>query len=102
MFADHLTLERIEAVQQAHCESGTGSYATPSGDISVVMDLHALLDIKITECLADGWMHDLVDRLTVLNLGVDDTVPVLEEWREVSAVDVAVLVNRGSQHGAAM
>src|SRR2546429_2055824 len=47
-------------------------------------------------------MHDLIDRLTMLDLGIDDAVSMLEEGREVAAVDIAVLVDRRGQHGSAM
>ena len=102
MLADHLALQRIEAVEQAHREGRAGSDAAARGDVRIVVDLHAARDFQESERLPDGRMDDLIQRLTVLDLRVDNAVAMLEEGREVATVNVAVLVDRRGQHGAAV
>jgi hypothetical protein len=45
---------------------------------------------------------DVVDPVAVLDLRVDDADLVLEEGRQVAAAEVAVLVDRGREHRAAV
>ena len=94
MLGDHLSLERIEGVKQPDGEGRARSYAAASGDVGVVVDFHATLDIQITEHLTDRRMHYLIELLAVFDFGIDDAIAVLEEWREVATVYVAVFVDR--------
>jgi hypothetical protein len=47
-------------------------------------------------------MNDLFNSLAILHPGVDYAVAVFEEGREVATRYVTVLIDGGSQHGAAM
>src|SRR5256886_14017104 len=102
VFTHHLALERIEGVEQAHREGRAGPDATAGRNVRVVVNLYTALDLQIAQRLTNGRMRDLFDRLTVLDLGVDDAVPMVEKGRQVATVDVAILVDRRRQHGAAM
>src|SRR3990170_4850638 len=67
-----------------------------------MMDLHPGRDLELAQHAAHGRVLDLLDRLHRLDPGIDDLVPVLEEWRQLAQADVAVLVDRGAEHGTAM
>jgi hypothetical protein len=64
------------------------------------MDLHATFNFQVAQNRANGWMRDLINGLTILNLRIDYTEPVLKERREVAARQVAVLIYGGSEHRA--
>src|SRR5204863_7401666 len=70
--------------------------------IAVVMNLEPLLRLKAVEHSADGRMCDLADLLHVLDDRVDDAEAVIEKRRQLPHADVAVLVDRRRQDGAAV
>src|SRR5262245_25903327 len=47
-------------------------------------------------------MGNFIDRLTVLHLRIDDAMPMLKEWWQVTTRNVAVLVDRCRQHSTTM
>jgi hypothetical protein len=67
-----------------------------------MMDLHTTIYLQIAQHLTNGRMSDLVDGLTVFDFGINQTDPVFEEWWEITTREIAVFVNRGGQHSAAM
>src|SRR5688572_4651398 len=67
-----------------------------------MVDLDAGRDRVRGEHRAHRRVDDLVDLLHQLDARIDDAVLVLEERRQLADGDVAVLVDRGAEHGAAM
>ena len=47
-------------------------------------------------------MNDFVERVASLDFGIDNAKTVFKERRQVAARQVAILVNAGRQHRAAM
>ena len=98
----HPALQRPERVDEAHREGRARAQARARRQVGVVVDLEADRRRELAQHGADGRMLDLADLGHRLDLGIDDLVPVLEERRQLAQGDVAVLVDRGAEHGPAM
>src|SRR5579884_1582923 len=67
-----------------------------------MMDLEPLLDAHIGKDAANGRMFDLRYLLDQLHARIDDLRLVLEEGRQMTHADVAIFVDRGSDHRTAV
>src|SRR5436305_1590485 len=65
-------------------------------------DLEPLIPFEMREDAAHRRMLDLRNLINHLLLAIDQTVLVIEERRQSPAADVAVLVDRGGEHRAAV
>jgi len=74
-----MTLKGMHGVQKSYCKSGTGTHSTSGRQITSVMDLYAAIHVNMAKDLANGRMSDLLDEVTILNLGPDYTKSVFEE-----------------------
>ena len=102
VLADHPPFQGVQGVQQPDGKGRTGPHAAAGGQVAVVVDFHAAGNLQVFQCLADGGVRDLVDRMAVLDLRVDHADAVFEEGRQVAAGQVAVLVDRRGDHRAAV
>ena len=71
VLADHPSFERMQGVQQPHGKGRTGPHAAAGRQVAVVVDFHAASNLQVFQCLADGGVRDLVDRMAILDLRVD-------------------------------
>jgi hypothetical protein len=74
-------LQRVQAAKKADREGGARPHARPRGDVAVVMDLDARLDLQVFEAGAHGRVLDVLDVLGQLDQRVGDAVMVFEERR---------------------
>src|SRR5258708_38818710 len=67
-----------------------------------MVDFQTFTDAHIHEHSPYRGMLDLANILDVLDIGVNDTKFVIEEWRQPSHTDVAVPVKSEAEHAAAV
>jgi hypothetical protein len=67
-----------------------------------MMNLQTSIEVQIAKCFTDCGMKNFVDRLAILHARVDNAIAMFKERREIAASDVAILVNRSGEHGAAV
>jgi hypothetical protein len=67
-----------------------------------MMNFDAAIEFHEPEHFADCRMADLLDRMTVLDLGVHHTDFVLEEGRQIPARQIAVFIDRRCEDSPAM
>ena len=72
------------------------------GVLVVGGQFHAALDAEETEGFADGRVRDLVNRRARLDLAIDDAQAMLEEGRQETTTQVAILVDGGCEDGPAV
>ncbi len=62
-----------------------------------MMNLKPFLPVEPGENSPDSWMFYFIDIFDVFYSGIDDSVFMVEKWREIPATDIAVFVNGGRQ-----
>ncbi len=97
-----LAAQRVDGVDESDGERGARAQAGAGGQVAVVVDFQSVLAIVDAQHRFHRRVLDLGDVDDVFDAGIDDAVLVLEELRQVAAVDVAVLVDRGREHRAAV
>ena len=102
LFRDVSAIERMNGVYQPDGERRARAEPRPGGQIAVMMNFEPLVHFEPFEHAAHGGMLNLADLLDVLDDGVDDAKAMVEERRQLADADVAVLVDRRCQHGAAV
>src|SRR5262245_13643928 len=89
-------------MEQADRERGARTHAAARGQIAVVVQLQAALEAEVLEDRAHDRMSKLIDGGACLDLAINQANAVLEERGQVTAGEIAVLVDAGRQHSAAM
>src|SRR5579862_949084 len=102
VLAGHPRLERAQGVQYADRERRAGPHAAAGGQVAIVVNLDAAMDFQETQRLADGGMLNFVQTIAVLDLRINDADAVFKKRREMAHGEVAILVNRRGQDGAAV
>ena len=102
LFADGASLQRVERVEQADGERRTRPHAAAPRQIAVVVDFHPAFHFQIAQGFARGRVLNFVQCVAILNLGIHHTDAVLEKRRQIAAAEVAILVDGGRQHRAAV
>ncbi len=92
----------VQGVNQPDGKGGARAHATAGRQIAVVMQLQAALEIQMLQRRPNHGMNDLIDGLAGFNLPVDEADAMIEEWRQVAARQIAVFVDAGRQHRAAV
>ncbi len=95
-------MQCVHGMQHADGESRARTHSATGWQVGRTMHLDAMLDAGKSQYLASCRVHDLVDRLTVLDLGIDDAELVFKERRQVAARDITVFVDRRGEHRSAM
>ena len=62
VLAGHVAPQGVQGVQQADGEGRAGAHAAAGGQVAVVVDFDAAVDLEMAQHLANGGMLDLVDR----------------------------------------
>ena len=102
VFRDVLPPQGRQRMNQSDGKRRTGAKPRPRRQVAVVMDFEPLIVAPgPTENGANGRMLDLFNPLHILNNRIHDAVLVLKERREISAANMAILVDRGRQHDPA-
>src|SRR5262249_30755654 len=78
------------------------AHAAAGRQVAVVVQFDAALDAQEAERLADGRVLDVVEGGARLDGAVDDAQAMLEEGGEGATGEVAILVDRRGEYGAAM
>src|SRR6185312_12473690 len=102
LLGGHLAAERVQGVQQADGESGTGSHAAAGGQVAVVVKFDAAFDLQEAERFTDGRVSNLFDRLAGLDFAINDAEAMFEERRQVAAGEIAVFIDGGGENRAAV
>ena len=92
----------MDRVDEPDSERGARAQPGPRRQVAVVMNLETFAHLEPLEHAAHRRMLDLANVLNVFDDRVDHTKLVLEERRQLSHADVAVLINGGGEHGAAV
>jgi hypothetical protein len=66
------------------------------------MHLYPAAKFKKTQDLPDGLMAYIVDVLAILDLGINDPEAMLKKRRKITAGQITIFINRGSQNLAPM
>src|SRR5262245_60733607 len=102
MLADEFAAQSVQAMKQSDGEGRTGTHAAPGGQVAIVADIYPQSYVQISQSLADSRMLDLIDRLTAFDCRIDHVDPMIEERRQISARQIAILVDRPAKHDTAV
>src|SRR5262245_27108682 len=89
-------------MQKANGERGTRAHAATRRKIAIMMDFYSAIDLEEAQNFTHRRVRNFVDGVAILHLGVNNTISVLKEGRQITAGDIAVLVDRGGQYSAAV
>src|SRR5215204_898282 len=92
----------MNGAQQPDSKRRARSEPRSRGQIAVMVDLQAAIDLETLQHRPDGRMRDVGDFLDVLDDRIDNAEAVIEEGRELANADVAVLIDGRREHRAAM
>src|SRR5580700_10123762 len=99
---DHPGIERVERVQEPDRERAARAQSGAGRQVGIVMDLKALGHAHVGQDAAHRRVLDLGQLLDQFDLGINDLRLVLEERRQPAHADVAIFVDRGADHRAAV
>ena len=84
-FAGHDVLQRVERMEQADGEGGTGSQPGSCRQVAVVMNFQPVVDIEVLEHAANRGMLDLLIAVYELDTRIGNPGAVLEKRRQLPA-----------------
>jgi hypothetical protein len=102
LLARHAAFQRVERVEQADRERRTRPHAAAPREIAVVVDFQSAIELQMLQDFPDRRMRDLVRLLDALDLGINHAQAMLKKRRQISAGQIAILVDRRGQHATAM
>src|SRR5579862_420186 len=102
MLGRHVARKPVNGVEQTDRECRACAHSASGGQVPIVLDCYALPDVEELQDFSDGWMVDLVEGIGRFDLRVGDSVPVLEERREVAARNPAIFVDGRREDRAAV
>ena len=98
----HVALEGVESVEETDREGGAAAHSAAGGEVAVVMNLNPAIEVHKFQRGAHRGMLYFFNSVCALDLRIHHAKLMVEKRRQMARVNVAVLVDGGGKHRAAV